>query len=153
MMRVNVSNATMTVSRGLFIGVLWALSSLTQVHAADKTALHSPQAGVLCDSYICADAQGVSRALTERYLGARVAQRVFSQGDFDRTAFTFANGIFCDTHERLCREDRYYGSDGKHSGAISTHYTALLFPPASASPQIKGSAGDANDATPGIAGK
>ncbi|WP_370550294.1 YcgJ family protein [Edwardsiella tarda] len=53
-----MSNATMGVSRGLFVGVLWTLSSLMVVHAADKMALHSPQAGVLCDSYICADAQG-----------------------------------------------------------------------------------------------
>ncbi|CAJ9632701.1 prophage protein [Burkholderia pseudomallei] len=90
-------------------------------------AVYSPAAGVLCDRYVCADDQGISRVLTERYLGKRVAAKAFSQGDFDPTEFTFANGVFCDVKERLCRDDRYYGADGKRSGAVSRRYTELLF--------------------------
>ncbi|AIJ10079.1 MULTISPECIES: YcgJ family protein [Edwardsiella] len=97
-------------------------------YAASPEALRSPRVGVLCDRYLCADSQGISRTLTEQYLGRAVAQGLFAQGDFDLTQFTFANGIFCDTRERLCRADRYYGPDGKHSGAVSVKYTALLFP-------------------------
>ncbi|ELM3722606.1 hypothetical protein RYR28_001345 [Edwardsiella piscicida] len=97
-------------------------------YAAPPEALRSPRPGVLCDRYLCADSQGISRALTTQYLGRAATQRLFAQGDFDLTQFTFANGIFCDTHERLCRADRYYGPDGKHSGAVSAKYTALLFP-------------------------
>ncbi|CAB3801636.1 hypothetical protein LMG28688_05398 [Paraburkholderia caffeinitolerans] len=95
-------------------------------HAGQKT-LRSPERGVLCDRYFCADDQGISRALTEKYLGQRAARKVFSQGDFDLTEFTFANGIFCDVKERLCRQDRYYGADGRRSGAVSGKYTGLLF--------------------------
>lgn len=85
-------------------------------------------AHVLCDKYICATAtDGVSQAMTAKYLGKEAAKRLSSQGQFDPTSFTFAGGTFCDIKEKLCREDRYYGADGKHSGAISTKYTRLLF--------------------------
>lgn len=83
--------------------------------------------GVLCDRFMCADDKGISRSLTERYLGAHAATRLFSQGDFSLTEFTFANGIFCDVKARVCRINRYYGENGKRSGAISKKYTALLF--------------------------
>ncbi|MEJ2116657.1 MAG: YcgJ family protein [Alphaproteobacteria bacterium] len=89
--------------------------------------LRSPEARVLCDRYICSNDKGISRALTKKYLGKKAAIKVFSQGNFDRTEFTFANGIFCDVKERLCRENRYFGLDGKRSGAISEKYTNLLF--------------------------
>jgi hypothetical protein len=97
-------------------------------HAGQKAAaLRSPAKGVLCDRYVCADDRGISRELTERHLGSKAAAKAFSQGDFDPTTFTFANGIFCDVKERLCRKDRYFGADGKRSGAISSKYTNLLF--------------------------
>jgi hypothetical protein len=94
---------------------------------AEQPELLSPAPGVLCDSYICADDNGVSQKLTEKYLGRKAAQAAFSQGSFDVTEFTFANGIFCDVKERLCRANRYYGANGKRSGAVSTKYTNLLF--------------------------
>ncbi|MFX1675517.1 YcgJ family protein [Paraburkholderia sp. A2WS-5] len=103
------------------------LAGATLSAQAGQQALRSPERGVLCDRYICANEKGISRALTEKYLGQRVAAKVFSQGDFDLTAFTFANGIFCDVKERLCRQDRYYGADGKRTGAVSGKYTRLLF--------------------------
>lgn len=107
-----------------------ALLLLPPVHASHAKApdtLQSPQAGILCDPYFCANEHGISRALTELYLGKPTASKLFNQGDFDLSEFTFSNGIFCDTKERLCREDRYYGADGKRSGKISSKYTQILF--------------------------
>ncbi|MDW5507545.1 YcgJ family protein [Pseudomonas lundensis] len=96
--------------------------------AKQNSSLKSPASGVLCDRYACANGtDGISRELTEKYLGKKVATKLYSQGDFDSTEFTFANGIFCDVKERLCREDRYYGEGGKRSGAVSKKYTELLF--------------------------
>lgn len=94
--------------------------------AGQRNWLRSPEPGVLCDRYVCANDKGISRNLTERHLGKKAATKLFSQGDFDLTEFTFANGIFCDVKERLCRADRYY-QDGKRSGAVSKKYTQLLF--------------------------
>jgi hypothetical protein len=103
------------------------LYSGTVTAQATQRGLVSPLPGVLCDPYICANDKGVSQPLTEKYLGKKAAAEVFSEGFFDVTEFTFANGIFCDVKERLCRENRYYGTNGKHSGAVSTKYTSLLF--------------------------
>ncbi|ARK62900.1 YcgJ family protein [Burkholderia pseudomallei] len=112
----------------LFVAALPLIAIAASAHAQPRhPVVYSPAAGVLCDRYVCADDQGISRALTERYLGKRVAAKAFSQGDFDPTEFTFANGVFCDVKERLCRDDRYYGADGKRSGAVSRRYTELLF--------------------------
>lgn len=98
-------------------------------HAANKNApLRQPEPGVLCDRYVCAGAQGISRALTEKHLGKkRAVNKMFDQPDVDFTEFTFANGVFCDTKERLCRKDRYYGANGKRTGAVSDKYTRMLF--------------------------
>lgn len=102
-------------------------ASAIPAYAGQNNTLRAPEKGVLCDRYVCANDKGLSRELTQKYLGEKAAIRVFSQGDFIMTEFTFANGIFCDVNEKLCREDRYYGTDGKRSGAISEKYTALLF--------------------------
>ena len=107
--------------------VLLLVSANATAHAGKSVALRSPERGVLCDQYGCANSTGVSRGLTEKYLGKSAATKLFSQGDFDLTEFTFSNGIFCDVKERLCRQDRYYGAGGKRSGAISEKYTKLLF--------------------------
>lgn len=102
--------------------------SVTPVHAKQRASLKSPAPGVLCDRYLCANDKGVSRKLTEKYLGKKAAaNEVFMSSDVDLTEFTFANGIFCDVKERLCREDRYYGANGQRSGAVSKKYTKLLF--------------------------
>ncbi|OZI78022.1 YcgJ family protein [Bordetella genomosp. 12] len=100
----------------------------TTAQAAPAQPLRTPQAGVLCDRHFCADKQGLSAALTEKYLGERAAARLRAQGDFDHHAFTYENGVFCDTRERLCRENRYFGSDGQRSGAVEPIFTRLLFP-------------------------
>ncbi|AHV92803.1 YcgJ family protein [Bordetella holmesii] len=98
------------------------------VQAAPAKPLRTPQAGVLCDSHFCADARGLSTALTQKYLGAQAAGALREQGAFDHQAFTYENGVFCDTRERLCRENRYFGSDGKRSAAVEPVFTRLLFP-------------------------
>lgn len=108
------------------LALLLAVSAIP-VHAGQRATLRSPEPGVLCDRHLCVNDEGVSRGLTEKYLGRKAATNLFSQGDFDLTEFTFANGIFCDVKERLCREDRYYGANGKRSGTVSKKYTELLF--------------------------
>jgi hypothetical protein len=83
---------------------------------------------VVCDRFVCAAGKnGVSVDLTRHYLGNRQAENIKRQGSFDTTRFTFANGIYCDTKERLCRQDRYFGNNGERS-AVSPKYTKLLFP-------------------------
>lgn len=99
---------------------------MAPAHAKSQAELKTPAAGVLCDRYVCADASGLSKVLTERHLG-KPAAKIFSQGGINLTEFTFANGVFCDVKERLCREDRYFGEDGKRSGAVSKKYTQILF--------------------------
>ncbi|BFT81321.1 YcgJ family protein [Enterobacter pseudoroggenkampii] len=112
------------LSIALSLAIIVSLSG----QAAQNNNLQSPERGVLCDRYMCASGtEGISQALTEKYLGKKVAASLFAQGDFDRTEFTFSNGIFCDTKEQLCRGDRYYGADGKRSGTSSDKYTKLLF--------------------------
>lgn len=102
----------------------------TTAHAAKaKQKLQSPAPGVVCDKYVCADKSGISALLTEKYLDKKRSQQLMSQGDFDHSEFTFANGIFCDVKEKLCRKDRYYGVDGKRSGAVDPETTRLLFEP------------------------
>lgn len=105
------------------------LLTISTAHAGRKTTLRSPQPGVLCDRYVCANDQGISRALTEKHLGPKTAAKLFSQVELDLTEFTFANGIFCDVKERLCRQHRYYGAAGQRTGAVNKKYTRLLFGP------------------------
>ena len=105
----------------LIVGVMPA-------HATQRATIQSPASGVLCDRYVCANDKGISRELTEKYLGKEAAaNEVFTSSDIDLTEFTFANGIFCDVKERLCREDRYYGANGQRTGAVSKKYTNALF--------------------------
>ena len=107
-----------------------SVAALLAVSAQARTParLKSPVSGVLCDRYVCANDKGLSRALTETYLGKKAAaNEVFTSSNVDLTEFTFANGIFCDVKERLCREDRYYGANGQRFGAVSKKYTTLLF--------------------------
>ncbi|EKH0144839.1 hypothetical protein O4N03_004283, partial [Shigella flexneri] len=46
---------------------------------------------------------------------------------YDPSEFTFVNGVFCDVKEKLCRDDRYFGVDGKRSGKINQTTTKMLF--------------------------
>lgn len=94
--------------------------------SAEHNTLRSPAKGVVCDAYFCADAAGVSDALTTKYLGAKKGQQLAAQGEFNRTAFTFANGIFCDAKEKVCRKGRYF-VDGKRAGQTDPKTTQWLF--------------------------
>lgn len=106
-------------------GSLLALSATS--FAKTAPALKSPATGVVCDKYICVDKNGVSKALTAKYLGKSKAKKAFSQGEFDVTQFTFANGVFCDTKTQLCHVDRYFEAEGKRS-AVDPVTTKMLFP-------------------------
>ncbi|MFT0862198.1 YcgJ family protein [Ancylobacter sp. G4_0304] len=110
--------------------IAWTILAVTLVatpaFSAAGKALQSPQAGVLCDPYMCADANGVSKELTEKFLGKVAATRLFAQGTFDTSEFTFANGVFCDTKERACRQDRYFDANGQRS-PVDDEATARLF--------------------------
>ncbi|UVL60875.1 YcgJ family protein [Pseudomonas sp. B21-032] len=120
-MSMNKSPLLFSLALLLAVGVMPA-------QAKQRAALKTPESGVLCDRYVCANDKGISRELTEKYLGKKAATTdIFTSSDVDLTEFTFVNGIFCDVKERLCREDRYYGADGKRSGIISKKYTKALF--------------------------
>lgn len=117
----------MKMSRWVFAMFLTYGAVVTCAMAAEHKKLTSPASGVVCDIYFCADAKGISDALTTRFLGNTRGEKLKAQGMFDRTAFTFANGIYCDVKEKVCRKDRYFGTDGKPSGAIEKNTTRLLF--------------------------
>ena len=105
---------------------LGALSANVMANTT-KSSPRSPTDGVVCDVYFCANDKGVSAELTTRYLGKKKGKRLTAQANFDHSAFTFSNGVFCDSTERLCRKDRYFGVDGKRSGKVDEHYTELLY--------------------------
>ena len=81
----------------------------------DAGGLQSPACGVVCDPYICVNSDGIS------------AENLQSLQGYDPSEFTFANGVFCDVKEKLCRDDRYFGVDGKRSGKINQTTTKMLF--------------------------
>lgn len=116
------------MNRYLLTGLLAVAGTLPlMAGAAVKGGLHAPAPGVVCDTLVCADATGISDSLTTKYLGAKRGKQLAAQGEFDRTAFAFANGVYCDTKEKVCRKDRYFGADGKPSGAIDRTTTQRLF--------------------------
>ncbi len=76
----------------VFIGSICFTFSANTL-AQNITAVFSPKRGVVCDKYICADKKGVSKSLTNQYLGAKKAKQAFSQGDFDTSAFTSSSNV------------------------------------------------------------
>ncbi|MFK4825811.1 YcgJ family protein [Paenochrobactrum sp. BZR 588] len=88
--------------------------------------LTTPETGVLCDQYICVDKSGVSVELTRKHIGDNAAQAIKSQGEFDVTEFTFANGVYCDVKVKLCYKNRYFDAEGKRS-PVERISTAWLF--------------------------
>lgn len=109
------------MAAGVLVGLpAWANAEMTK-------ALRFPAKGVVCDAYVCADAQGLSTALTARYLGKKQGRQLDALGEFDRSSFTFANGVYCDTQEKVCHKDRYYGANGRPSGDVDDATTRQLF--------------------------
>lgn len=117
------------VRKEIFIALVLAVGSGVSflAGAAEHNILYLPEKGVICDVYVCANETGISDSLTTKYLGAEKGQKLAAKGEFNRTTFTFANGIYCDTREKLCRKDRYSGADGKHAGKIDSKMTQWLF--------------------------
>ncbi|WP_235423978.1 YcgJ family protein [Citrobacter koseri] len=97
------------------------------VGAYNKKLLQSPEQGVLCDTYVCADGNGISGMLTAKSLGKQKADHLAEQRMSDLTEFTYENGIFCDVKVKLCRKDRYYEANGKRSGIPDAAATQQLF--------------------------
>lgn len=95
--------------------------------AKSAETLKNPAKGVLCDKYICADQHGISSSLTRKYLGKKREAYLLAQGEFDKTQFTFSNGVFCDTGEKRCHTDRYFNRDRKRN-PVAENETRLLFP-------------------------
>lgn len=108
------------------VGGMWAWMPVG-ADAEMVQALRFPAKGVVCDVYVCADAQGVSTTLTARYLGAKQSRQFAALGGGDHASFTLANGVYCDTNEKVCRKDRYYGPNGRPSGAVDEVTTRQLF--------------------------
>lgn len=92
----------------------------------DAGGLQSPACGVVCDPYICVNSDGISPELTRKYLGEKPL-KTYNHYKATISEFTFANGVFCDVKEKLCRDDRYFGVDGKRSGKINQTTTKMLF--------------------------
>ncbi|WP_079212768.1 YcgJ family protein [Brucella pituitosa] len=95
--------------------------------AAKKDTLTSPAEGVLCGRYFCADRNGISDRLTAQYIGDDAAYRLLAQADFDRTSFTFANGLFCNLKEQRCYEVHDRDTRNGTRRPISLYYTSVLF--------------------------
>lgn len=112
------------VKKYLLIALLATLS--LQAFATSPEALKNPAKGVLCDMYLCTDQNGVSTSLTLKYLGKKREAALSAQGAFDKSAFTFSNGVFCDTKEKQCHTDRYFDKDGKRS-PVAVKENQLLF--------------------------
>ncbi|MDA3309526.1 YcgJ family protein [Pseudomonas aeruginosa] len=116
----------MKISKGLLSLISYSCLIISfPVIAKTNTSLVSPKKGVICDQYICVNNKGVSKSLTAQYLGTQKANKVFSQGDFDHSAFTFSNGVFFDTNTKRCHIDRYF--DNGHRSKVNQKITDQLF--------------------------
>lgn len=113
----------------IFYTTLFLVMSLfvSSVSGKERKELYSPACGILCDKFICADPDGISPGLTEKYLGEKAAKELKALGEYNPKEFTFLNGVFCDVKEKLCRNDRYFDKDGKRSGKINRNATMMLF--------------------------
>ncbi|MDQ8935850.1 YcgJ family protein [Acinetobacter rudis] len=100
---------------------LFGQTAVTQ----SKSTLRSPKSGVLCDEYICADRNGVSKSLTGNYLDQTRAKNISVKGT-DATQFSYSDGTFCDAKVKLCYVDRYFDSKGNRS-AVNREATRALF--------------------------
>lgn len=112
------------MKKTLFLVLLSVLSQQAMANTAGM--LKNPAKGVLCDNYFCADSAGISPSLTLKYLGEKRATALSAQGEFDKSAYTFSNGVFCDTKEKQCHVDRYFDNQGKRS-AVAAKETRILF--------------------------
>ncbi|HFF5006333.1 TPA: YcgJ family protein, partial [Acinetobacter baumannii] len=52
-------------------------------------------------------------------------KQAFSQGDFDTSAFTFSNGVFCDTTTKLCHVNKFF--ENGHRSRVDKKMTDKIF--------------------------
>lgn len=109
----------------LLIALSLCLVSSFAVSATLKGAVYSPESGVVCDKKggFCADAQGLSVAMTRMYLGAAAEKNLMEQinkggKDFDSTTFTMSDGIYCDTKAKQCVGKLDKKVDARHTKAL-----------------------------------
>lgn len=92
-------------------------------HASHKhSSVYSPAQGVVCDKKagFCSDSYGISMGLTKEYIGQAAQDKLMSYKDFDTSAFTMSNHVFCDTNVRTC-----YTS--KLKDTVDHYFTNKLF--------------------------
>ena len=76
-----------------------------------SSEVFSPEQGIICDKLLgfCADAKGVSMALTRKFLGAEVEKKTMALVEQlggpekqDYTVFYLSNGVYCDCKIKKC---------------------------------------------------
>lgn len=129
-----MSNAVLAILLSLLSGIAFAATNL-------KGAVYSPEPGVICDKKggFCADAEGLSVAMTKMYLGAAAEKNLMEQinkggKDFDSTTFTMSDGIYCDTKAKQCVGKLDKKLDAKHTKALFGASAAGAAPVAPATP-------------------
>ena len=100
-----------------------SLSSM--VYAKSHGKVYSPAQGVICDakSGFCSDDEGISLGMTKEYLGEKAAkkwEKILSDKDFDPTYYSMSNGLYCDTHKKICKKSKWDDNADKH-------WTHILF--------------------------
>jgi hypothetical protein len=86
-----------------------------------KGSVTTPEAGVICDkkANFCADATGISVALTKMYLGDKAEKKLMDMGSFDMSEFVLTNGVRCDTKTQKCTVSKINQTvDAAHTKAL-----------------------------------
>jgi len=94
-------------------------------HNSRKGSVYFPERGIVCDkkSGFCADREGISLGFTQEYLGEAAANkfdRLITEHHMDTSSYTLSNGIYCDSGERRCYNNKW-------KEKINGHYTKMLF--------------------------
>lgn len=117
------------MQRRLTVIILLCVASPLAMSAQLKGAVHSPKPGIICDqkAQFCADAEGISLALTKEYLGVKAEATMLGRikdaggpANYDLTWFGFSNGVDCKTKEKVCHVS-------KHSDKVDAAHTKALF--------------------------
>lgn len=108
------------MKKTLLMATIVALSGV-----AYAGSVYSPAKKVLCDrkSKLCADSYGISIGLTKVYFGSRAAnklERNIDKYDMDLNEWTFANGVSCNTHKKICKKSKW-------DDRADPHWTRMLF--------------------------
>jgi hypothetical protein len=116
----------LTLSVALSIAV--SLAAGTAAAATLKGAVYSPEPSVICDKKggFCADAEGLSVAMTKMYLGATAEKKLMDRikkepgvQDYDTATFTLTNGVSCDCKTKKCKVSKFDDKiDAVHTKAL-----------------------------------